>query len=193
MRIPVTLSLLLLTTVLSAEAATNTTGTVSTLAGRIVDAIAHDDVKAAEENWLSVEQLRTFLANPPKGVDVSEIDDGDLAHIAKQWETRDKEIESRLRTLLDELKRRDLDLSKLHLLKATPKRLTTENGVTAVQQLELVMAVGDTRIEYRLGGAGLYGDRWHCVELCGSGATLIRNNKSESVRCEKPNKPDAGK
>jgi len=90
--------------------------------------------------------------------------------------------------LLDALKKKELDTSKLELLKATPKRLNTENGMTGIQQLEIVMAIGDIRIEYRLGGAGLYADRWYCVELCGSGATLIRNNRAESIRCEKPNK-----
>ena len=101
---------------------------------------------------------------------------------------RDKEIASRLRTLVDTLKKRNLDTSELQLLKATPERLSTEKGMTGIQQLEIVMAIGDIRIEYRLGGAGLYADRWYCVELCGSGATLIKNNRAESIRCEKPNK-----
>ena len=187
MRATVVLSLLLLTTVLSAETATNQADTVVALAGRIVNAIARDDIDAATTNWISAENLKGFLATPPKGVDGLKIDDGDLLHIAKQWKERDKEIKSRLRTLVDELKRRELDVSTIKLLKATPKRCSTKNGITGVQAIEIVFAIGDTKIEYRLGGAGLYIDRWYCTELCGSGATLIKNNRAESIQCEKPN------
>ncbi len=192
MRMIVGLSLLLCTTVFSVEAAPNTNDTAVALAGRIVDALAQDDVKSAQANWLTVEQLRAFLANPPEGSGLSEIDDRALVHVTAQWSKCDKEIESRLRALLDELKRRGLDLSKIKLLKATPKRLTSENGLASAQQLEIVMAIGEITIEYSFGGAALYGARWRCVELCGGGATLIKNDKAESIRCETPRTPDAG-
>ena len=187
MRVNITFSLIMLFATLCSAEETNNTDTVVALARRFVDSVASDDIDAAKACWLSVDDLQVFVANPPVGVDVSNIDDDDLSHMKTQWAQRDKEIASRLRTLLDALKKKELDTSKLKLLKAIPKRPSTEKGMTGIQQLEIVMTIGDVRIEYRLGGAGLYDDRWYCVELCGSGATLIRNNKSESIQCEKPN------
>jgi len=187
-KVNVALALLMLSAGFCSAEETNNTDTVVALASRFVGSLASNDIDAAKACWLSVDELKAFVANPPAGVDVSNVDDDNLSHMKTQWELRDKEIASRLRILLDALKKKELDTSKLELLKATPKRLNTENGMTGIQQLEIVMAIGDIRIEYRLGGAGLYADRWYCVELCGSGATLIRNNRAESIRCEKPNK-----
>jgi len=188
MKVNVALTILMLSAAFCSAEDTNNTDAIVALARRFVGSLASDDIDAAKACWLSVDELKAFVADPPAGVDVSNIDDDDLAHIKTQCERRDKEIASRLRTLVDTLKKRNLDTSELQLLKATPERLSTEKGMTGIQQLEIVMAIGDSRIEYRLGGAGLYADRWYCVELCGSGATLIKNNRAESIRCEKPNK-----
>lgn len=187
MKITVVLSLLLLfTTVVRAEPVANDADTVFALAERFVDAIAHDDIDAAGSCWISFEKLKDFIANSPAGVDVSNIDADNLAHMKKEWEKRHKQIESRLRTLINGLKRRQLVLSKIRLAKAMSERRSTENGFTGVQQIEIIMTIDDIKIEYELGGAGKYGKRWYLNEHPGSGATLIRDNRAETIRLEKP-------
>jgi len=92
MKVNVALALLMLSAGFCSAEETNNTDTVVALASRFVGSLASNDIDAAKACWLSVDELKAFVANPPAGVDVSNVDDDNLSHMKTQWELRDKEI-----------------------------------------------------------------------------------------------------
>lgn len=128
------------------------------------------------------------MANPPPGVDVPPLDDSKFAFYEQEYAQRNAEVASRLATLIEELRKR-VDLPGIQLVDATPRDMKVKNGFMGAQQITVMMAVGDVMIEYKLGGAGHFRDRWYCLEHPSGVATLVRDNKAETIRCEKPGKP----
>ncbi|OGV70331.1 MAG: hypothetical protein A2269_07770 [Lentisphaerae bacterium RIFOXYA12_FULL_60_10] len=171
-------------TLASAGPVTNGTDTASLLAGRFVNAIGHDDPAAARACWITAGQLQAFAARAPDGVVISQDKDWDSRQ--REWVKRDTEVERRLGILIAELKKRNLDLSKARLDKVTLGQSGKDSGMARVQGIRVVIAVGDASVEYELGAAMQFGDSWYCVKSPGDRATLIRNNQSETILCERP-------
>ena len=180
------LVLLLFTTSVRAASPTNEADTVQALAERFVNAVAREDLAAARACWFSSDKLKELAANPPAGIDPRELTEKSLEYTKEQWMKRDAAIAVRFRTLVDGLKKRDLPLSKIQLAELTPKLPGTKNGMAFADNLEVIMKIDDVKIEYRLGDAKQLNGRWYCLEYPGEGATVIRNDRADSIQPEKP-------
>lgn len=187
---PALLTLLLVigTNGMAAEPTPSRNPALTAMAQRFVNAIGRGDVTAGMACWLSFEQWKAFVTNPPPGVNVPKLSAMEMGSFEKERARLNTVVTARLTTLFEELKKR-VDLTHIQLAEVTPRDMKMEDGLPCAQQVTITMTAGDAKIEYRMGGGGQFGDRWYCVESPGSGATLIRNNKSESIPCGKPGKP----
>lgn len=181
---------------LRADTQTNAAESVRDMARRFVEALAHEDVRAAQACWFSIDQVRAYQEAPPAGVTVPKMKENELEYQRQQWERRDRENAGRLHLLLIGLKQRGMDIAKLQLVRASPVRKSRQEGVAKIESLDVVMQIGDRTIEYWLGECGLFGTQWYCLTDCDTRPTLInKDGRSETILCEPtpaPATPPAG-